>query len=220
MAVHVFYCNVESLRSEKLFDHYLSRMSLERQERIAHLRHEEDRVRSLGAGLMLHCALNAMQVPFSQRAVRRLKDGKPILTDTCLQFSLSHSGSVAMCAISQTAVGADVQALRAPNQTLPARVCSVEEQHWLVSQPDLAAAFSSLWARKESLLKAIGKTISEDLRRLSCLDGENPDWQFSEKILFALPACVCCPEGEQVLWHEIDPTCDEIQISFDSSSQF
>ena len=210
----VFYCNVEPLRDASLYAHYAALVPPAQQQRLLTMRFEEDRLRSLAAGLMLHCALDALQVPRHLRRVQRLPGGKPILPHYPLQISLSHSGTVALCAVSTAPIGADVQHLHAPADGLLRRVCSEEERTYLASQPDSAAAFTALWARKESLLKMLGKTISEDLQCLSCLDSGRSDWSFSERTLFGLPACVC--SGDEVVWREIDITSVEIQNSFDS----
>lgn len=218
MAVQVFYCSIEPLREQQLFEHYLTCVPHERRERVASLHREDDRLRSLGAGLMLEHALNRMAVPQSRRRVERLANGKPILADAPLQFSLSHSGDVALCAISEGVVGADVQLPKEPSRNLLQRVCSEVELAWLASRENSAQAFTALWTRKESLLKATNRTISEPLGQISVLE-EGP-LQFSERELLGLPACVCCPAGEDVIWSEVDLALEEIQNSFDSWSQF
>ena len=218
MAVQVFFCSIEPLREARLFAKYYGCASSDRRDRMECLRNEDDRLRSLAAGLMLEQALNACGVPPNLRRVERMQNGKPVLAESSLQFSLSHSGSVALCAISASPVGADVQTLRMPSPALVKRVCSAEEQRWLSSQPDFAVAFTSLWARKESLLKATDRTIAADLRQLCVLSEQV--FCFSETSLFGLPACVCCKVGGQVSWNGVDLADDEIQNSFDSSSQF
>jgi len=220
MAVQVFFCSIEPLRDTKRYEHYCALVPKPQQERLSGLKNEEDRLRSLAAGLMLHCAMNALAVPLPLRRVERLAGGRPILPEIPFQISLSHSGHVALCAIAEEAVGADVQLPKTPKQTLLERVCSRAELDWLASQENLAQAFAILWTRKESLLKALGRTIAEDLRQLSCLGDADSPWRFSERTLFGLPACACCGKTDAVTWNEIDLAAEEIQNSFDSRSQF
>lgn len=214
MAAQVFYCNIDPLRDAALYAHYAALVPEKQQEHLLTLRFPDDRLRSLAAGLMLHCALNHLQVPLHLRCVVRRPNGRPIFQDLPVHFSLSHSGTVAMCAISDAAVGADVQRLHAPSDALIARVCTAEERTWLASQADSDGAFTALWTRKESLLKMLDRTISEDLRSFPCLDKDQNDWHFFERTLFGLPACVCT--AEEPTWSEMDLTSEEIQNSFHS----
>lgn len=86
----------------------------------------------------------------------RLAGGGP------LEFSLSHSGDVALIAVCAGAeVGVDVELLHPVRDAgaLVARVCSPREQaewHARAETADAAADFLRGWTRKEACLKAIG----------------------------------------------------------------
>lgn len=93
--------------------------------------------------------------------------GKPLLADGAgaLQFNLSHSGEVAVLALSRAgAVGVDVEALQpmadcaaiAQRQFAPG-----EWQRWSRLAPaHQLAAFYACWTRKEAYLKALGGGLS------------------------------------------------------------
>ena len=95
--------------------------------------------------------------------IAKEEDGRPYLQD-CPQihFSLSHSGSRVMCAVSQVQVGCDVQAagrtdadLRRIGKVL--RALAPGEQERIRSDPD---AFYRIWTLKESFLKLTGKGLA------------------------------------------------------------
>ncbi len=195
----VFYCTIEPLRNDDLYARAWALLPTHEQNRIATLRRVDDRLRSVAGQLLLRAALDELAVPHEQRTVLRSRIGRPYFTELPLQFSISHSGEVALCAISDGSIGVDVQTLHLPSEALLRRVCTAEEKAFLQSSNQLASDFSALWTRKESLIKATGRTIASDLREL---DGHG--WRFEEKLIFSLPACVCVPEdADTIKWQQV-----------------
>jgi len=93
--------------------------------------------------------------------------GKPFLPD-CPVYNLSHSGSWVACAISRSnGVGIDVETFGhlqdyrdlLASTTHPAERRSIEE----VAPDRRLALFKRCWTRKEAVLKATGKGLSDDL---------------------------------------------------------
>ena len=85
------------------------------------------------------------------------------------QFSLSHSGGWAACALSDGPVGVDIQQHR-EIPALVSRKFSGEEQEWLRNHPD---SFFDLWVKKEAYLKALGAGLTIRLDRFTVLPLEN-----------------------------------------------
>lgn len=93
--------------------------------------------------------------------------GKPVLRDyPHIHFNLSHCRAGAACAISDRPVGIDCESLRPYKDDLARHVLSEEEYQRVDSADDKAAAFISLWTRKEALLKLTGEGLRRDLRTL------------------------------------------------------
>lgn len=82
--------------------------------------------------------------------VRKDEHGKPYFPERPdIHFSISHSGSFALCAIDFFPVGADIEFIRPVSPALINRVCSeIETRH---------SGFFSLWVLKESLVKLRGQ---------------------------------------------------------------
>jgi len=101
-----------------------------------------------------------------------------------LRFSLSHSaGLVAVAVTLGCDVGVDVEPARAdlPLDELTPGLLSAVERHWFRALPvaERAGAFTGLWTLKESLLKAYGLGIAEEL----CNIGLVRSWQQPRAVL-------------------------------------
>lgn len=69
------------------------------------------------------------------------------------QFNLSHSGSLALCALDRLPVGVDIQIVRTWRPGLLRRVCSETELDWVNRGEEVWSRFTQLWALKESRVK-------------------------------------------------------------------
>ncbi|MGH2835999.1 MAG: 4'-phosphopantetheinyl transferase family protein [Solirubrobacteraceae bacterium] len=88
-----------------------------------------------------------------------LRPGGSLARRAGLHFSLSHSGSQALLAISQRPVGADIEAL--PDASMCQQLTALmhpHEQARILTAPEEAqrTLFTRLWCRKEAYLKGIG----------------------------------------------------------------
>ena len=136
--------------------------------RASRFRFERDRRRYLAARLALRHVLGAA-LGVDLAAVRLAEDGngKPCLADDpdrC-HFNLSHSGGLALIALSRAApVGVDLELagmMEADGDLVAACLCPAERCQW--NAIGLAArrrAFLDLWTRKEAALKAVGLGLS------------------------------------------------------------
>ncbi len=91
------------------------------------------------------------------------EDGKPFIPGCPLFVSLSHSGGYAAAAVSDLAVGIDLQELRKVSDGVLRRVYSPEEQSW-VSEGDRTLRAIRLWTMKEAYGKLTGSGIFGDSR--------------------------------------------------------
>lgn len=132
-----------------------------RREKAERLHFEADRRRSLGAWLLLIYALkkeglSCGEVSFTQRE-------KPYFADLSLpRFSLSHSGDYVMAAIADEEVGCDVQETVKADMRLANRVCTEREKESILSSEAPDRVFTSVWAKKEAILKCTGAGVAAD----------------------------------------------------------
>ena len=125
-------------------------------------RREEDRLRCLGAGLLLRAVLGA-----EEAALRYGEYGKPYLPGGPA-FSLSHGGSFAVLAVDSGPIGVDLEPLDAARLRIAPSLLTQEELDWM-RKGDEMERFFALWTLKESAVKATGRGIAGSLRSISVL---------------------------------------------------
>ena len=113
----------------------------------------------LALGAEEHWGLSALP------EMARHEKGKPFFPGREeLQFNLSHSGDLALCALDGAPVGVDIQIIKDWRPGLPRRVCSAAELAWLEEQPELWPAFTLLWTLKEARAKESGRGLTSSIR--------------------------------------------------------
>jgi phosphopantetheinyl transferase len=134
---------------------------MRRRKALRYLR-EPDRLRSLGAGLLMARFLGARE----DSDILEGPNGGPRLSAGHPDFSVSHSGALVALSVSDSPHGLDLEDLGRPAKfgLLAERILGPGE---LLSEPGAAGdpmAFFSVWTRKESLMKAMGLGFALDPR--------------------------------------------------------
>ena len=142
-----------------------------RQRYILRYRRGDDRRRSLGVWRLMERMLAAHGFRTCDVAVDA--QGKPYCNG--IFFSLSHAGSLALCAISDAPVGCDIEQIKdAPFEVVP-RVFTAGERAYLraaESEIEALRRFFPLWTLKESYMKMTGEGLSLAPERLEiCMPG-------------------------------------------------
>ena len=151
----------------------LARVSAQRREQALKFRHENGRRLSLAVYLLLMDGLReeyGIQTPpeFDYTA-----EGKPfILGRPDIHFSFSHSGNVALCALSDQPVGVDVEVPRKITPSLVSYTMNDREQEQINASADPALRFLYFWTRKEALLKLTGEGIRNDMKHVLSESGK------------------------------------------------
>ena len=158
--------------SDPTFQKWSGIVSEERLKALPRFRFRADAERTLAGEILARAALSSVTaVPPSAIRFSRGPHGKPYATNShggpLPEFNVSHSGQIVACAVSPGAVGVDVENIFSPDDAVLQRVCSPEELRFVRSKPWLppqgSAAFTLIWALKESYLKALGTGLRDDL---------------------------------------------------------
>ena len=131
-------------------DEALERLAPGRRAKALRLRRQLPRLQSIGAGLLLARF-------FPGRESGSGPHGKPFIPGG-REFSLSHSGPLAVIALADVPVGADVQQVRPVRDSTLGKVLAPAERE--------GGDFFVLWTRKEAALKCLGTGLDRDLRSL------------------------------------------------------
>jgi 4'-phosphopantetheinyl transferase len=183
--VHVFRAWLHEPDSAAALNDRLP-LDAEERERMARYHRPGDRTRfGLARAFMRRTIGRYLQIPAEAVALDVRPDGKPevrgVGAQSSLCFNLSHSGDLALMAVSKTQpVGIDVEVIRElPRlEGLIKRCLTPEEQ---VSQDRLTGeerllGFLRLWTRKEAILKGLGSGLSKDPARTSVLRTDHPEF--------------------------------------------
>ena len=157
--IKVLYASIADLTVAQT-DELINSLPAWRQESARSLKQEHERKLSAAAGLLLMRALDEAGIS-RDVVVSKNSHGKPYLRDhSTFHFSLSHSGSIAICAISDTPIGCDVQKISSTRPQVARRFFTPAEQLCLQGSAAPQAQFARIWTRKESYVKMRGLGIS------------------------------------------------------------
>lgn len=110
----------------------------------------------------------------------RQPGGKPTLNLPGYEFSISHSGALALCALSERPVGADLELVRPRRAGLPRYALSEGEFAWFEGRGSRWEDFYTLWTLKEARVKCTGEGLRRAAREISVpllVPGESRVWE-------------------------------------------
>ncbi len=130
----------------------------EKRGRIMRMRRDADKALALTAHRLLCYAVKTSCGFMPQPADFMLEPrGKPnLIARPDIHFSISHSGAMAMCALHDSPVGADIEKRRAVGTGVAERVMRAEELRIYTDAPDRQSLFFQIWTLKEAYVKYCG----------------------------------------------------------------
>lgn len=187
--------DVSPLADPRRFEAGMSALPWEkRREKVLSYRFGKDRRLCLGAGLLAAYALREAGV--RDLAMDFLAFGKPVLANCPgIHFNLSHSGTLAVCAVSDRPVGVDAEEMQKADMRVADLCFQPAEKEWILASADPDRSFTRLWVRKESFLKLLGTGFSRPANTFSALPGEKTEGgpRFAEREENNCLLCVCSP---------------------------
>lgn len=147
------------LKDPGLYDALYQKIAPWRRQKIEGLARREDRILSLGAGLLLGHALTLEEADPHQTP-QYGEHGKPYYPGLpSLHFSLSHCPGRVLCLLADREAGCDVESINRGDIRVAARYFAPEEYACILEAPDEAARlrmFCRFWTLRESLMKCTG----------------------------------------------------------------
>ena len=143
----------------------LAKVSEQRREQALRFRHEGGRRLCLAVYLLLMEGLEKEYGILEPPLFDYTPEGKPFLPQhPGIHFSFSHSGTVALCALSDQPIGADVETTRKITPSLVRYTMNESEMSIINASENPTMQFLHFWTRKEALLKLTGEGIHNNLR--------------------------------------------------------
>lgn len=176
----IYLLNIEKLKSDFFFQRAYELVDTQRKKKVDACKREEDKRRSLGAGLLLAYGLSkALQVSWSeikkQISFEYGEYEKPYLQPwKGICFNISHSGNYVVCVIfsgkslyeyeENKELGIDIQKItpcnmRTAKKAFNVEVCKQLEAQLLEDEDKAAIEFTTLWTNKESRGKLFGTGV-------------------------------------------------------------
>lgn len=161
--------------SDTEYNKWYSLMSTDKKRRVDRFRFVDDKKRTV-AGEMLarkaiaeRCCIAPASITFGIK-----EHGKPYAKDLDVEFNISHSGDMVVCAVDDKPVGIDIEQIRPIDLTVTKRICTNEELLHLfgytpteqdfayTTDIEILTRFFELWTAKEAYGKCIGDGILND----------------------------------------------------------
>ena len=139
---------------EKIPRPYIMNLMPKRYERSQKYLRREDRMRCLGAGLLMHHVLD-----IEESLLQYGEFGKPYAPGN-VEFSITHGGNWAVLTADSHRVGVDIEPINPDNLDVADRVFTPNELRWMRQDPLIR--FHILWTIKESIMKATGLGMQLD----------------------------------------------------------
>ena len=211
--VKLYVADISNLPDPLSVPGELKKLPKERQQRIHHMKQEKSRKQSMGAGLLLQKVLALYHMQDSQVFVD--EHGKPRIEG--LEFNLSHSGNLVICAVSEQPVGCDVEEVRKAPKGVAERYFSCREQEYLsqFAEEEYDRAFFRLWTMKESYVKMTGEGLGvplevyeiviEDMGARVIRDGEVQECYVSVVEISGYIISICAESSAHVdvIWEKL-----------------
>lgn len=157
----LYHCDISKMSDEDFLKLYI-KSEPARRAKADKLRKTPAKKLSIAAGELVRSAI-AKEFDINPEDIRFRVDrnGKPYTESAKIEFSISHSKNIAVCAISDKPVGIDIEHVRDVNLNIAKRQFAPDEARYVFEKWDLSKQrFFEIWTRKEAYVKLRGKGVS------------------------------------------------------------
>ncbi|MDD6094375.1 MAG: 4'-phosphopantetheinyl transferase superfamily protein [Clostridia bacterium] len=172
----LYAVSVSPLSTPSLFRAAYDSVPPHRRQKVDRCKNPRDKYLSLGAYLLLRYGLRNTGIDPLPSRLSYGEQGKPFFEDCGVRFNLSHSGDYAICALSPTDVGCDIEKIALCPMEIARRFFTEDEYREIKAQPEgemRDGLFYRYWTLKESFIKATGQGFGLPLNSFKINLGEN-----------------------------------------------
>lgn len=171
--IYIYYSYISEDNCESLFENELPKFSLDYQDRIRSYRRWQDAQLSLLGRVILFKAIEQIyNYDPSSKEILQTKYNKPYFKDDPVQFNISHSGEIVVCAICEKSlIGIDIEIIS--EISIDDCKWQMRENEWdtIISSDKIEESFFNYWTQKEAVIKANGLGLTIPLTTFEVLDG-------------------------------------------------
>lgn len=165
------------------YNKWYSLMSEDKQQRVDRFRFVDDKKRTVAGEMFVRKAIAEWCGVTPESIIFGIKEhGKPYAKNLGVEFNISHSGDMVVCAVDDKPVGIDIEQIRPIDLTVAKRICTDEELLQLfghtpteqdftyTTDTEILTRFFELWTAKEAYGKCMGTGIDNikvDTKRIS-----------------------------------------------------
>lgn len=158
--IYIFYTLINEDNHNDLIAKYLPRFSTDFQYKITKYRRWQDAQLSLLGRVLLVKGMAQMNGVFDNSDLKYNAFNKPYFDSSDVNFNISHSGKVVVCALTYLGdIGIDIEKIE------PIKVSDFKSQmtnnEWesVNNSKDIERSFFLYWSQKEAVIKAHGKGL-------------------------------------------------------------
>ncbi len=162
----VFLCRIPNI-SDNEFSGLLNFVSPERRDKVLRLKQKDKQKQSLFAGLLLNKVLcNRLNTDSGSLSFAVSDKGKPyLLNHRNIEFSISHTDGLVAVALSDKAVGIDIEKIRPVDLKISERFFSKADMTYIFNgETDKAERFFEVWTKKEAVAKHSGEGLADNFK--------------------------------------------------------
>lgn len=165
----ITHINAAGLSESQLAEWLLEADEDKRREISRMQRADKRNLRTAADHLCRTAIAEALGISPAEVSIRKGEHGKPC-TDG-VEFNLSHSGDIAVCAVADKPVGIDIEVVRDIRPAVAKRFASSAELEYIGE--DMRRLFE-IWTLKEAYFKCVGTGIGSDIKSVTfTVDGDD-----------------------------------------------
>lgn len=197
----IYQLNVNNVEQSR-FELWFSAMSEERKQSVSQMKNEQKRKLRIAADALCRKAVAEFcGVEQSEIVFERTEKGKPYAKNLPVHFSISHSGDIVICAVSDCEIGIDIEKIRSINLRTAERFATKSEKEHIQKSEN---GFFEIWTLKEAYFKCIGTGLGSDIKDVSfavdngCIACSEKGFHFSFYETEKNYICSVCKKAAQI----------------------
>ncbi len=157
----IYLINIEDISGSELAL-WFNNMSDSRKEEIRNIKIKSKQISRIVSDHLCRKAVSEFcNIPETEIGFSKNEYGKPYASGTDACFSVSHSGNLVICAVSENEIGIDIEKKRKIRLDAAKKFANDAEMEYIGNDTD---RFFEIWTLKEAYFKCIGTGLGADIK--------------------------------------------------------